>query len=88
MNPTTEVNLGEGAVMEMDTSQIAGINDTYRITKGRFIGPGASLIMHDKILTNLDQTAKAEIVVSLDGDGSKCDIISRGVAKGSSGRIL
>lgn len=83
MNPTTEVNLGEGAVMEMDTSQIAGINDTYRITRA-VIGPGASLIMHDKILTNLDQTAKAEIVVSLDGDGSKCDIISRGVAKGSS----
>ncbi|MCI1274592.1 MAG: SufD family Fe-S cluster assembly protein, partial [Saccharofermentans sp.] len=38
MNPTTEVNLGEGAVMEMDTSQIAGINDTYRITRA-VIGP-------------------------------------------------
>lgn len=83
MNPTTEVELGEGSVMEMDTSQIAGINDTYRITRA-VIGPKATLLMHDKILTNFDQTAKAEIVVALDGDGSKCDIISRGVAKGTS----
>ena len=69
--------------MDMDTSQIAGINDTYRITKAD-LGPGASLVMHDKILTNFDQTAKAEIVVELNGDGSTCDIISRGVAKGES----
>ena len=55
--------------MDMDTSQIAGINDTYRITKAE-IGPDATLVMHDKILTNFDQTAKAEITVDLNGDGS------------------
>ena len=69
--------------MDMDTSQIAGINDTYRITKAE-IGAGATLIMHDKILTNFDQTAKAEITVDLNGDDSVCDIVSRGVAKGES----
>ena len=80
MNPTTEVELLEGSVMEMDTSQIAGINDTHRVTKAT-VGPGATLLLHDKILTNLDQTASAEMVISLDGEESKCDIISRGVAK-------
>jgi Fe-S cluster assembly scaffold protein SufB len=83
MNPTTVLYLEEGATVDMDTSQIAGINDTYRITKAE-IGPNATLIMHDKILTNFDQTAKAEITVDLNGDGSVCDIVSRGVAKGES----
>ena len=83
MNPTTEVELAEGATMDMDTSQIAGINDTYRITRAK-VNEGATLLIHDKILTNVDQTAKAEMVVALDGDDSKCDIISRGVAKGES----
>ena len=43
MNPTTVVHLSEGSTMDMDTSQIAGINDTYRITKAD-IGPGATLL--------------------------------------------
>ncbi len=83
MNPTTEVDLGEGSTMEMDTSQIGGINDTLRITKAD-IGKDAMLIIHDKILTDSDQTAKAEMIVGLNGEDSKCDIISRGVAKGDS----
>ena len=83
MNPTTVVYLEEGSTMDMDTSQIAGINDTYRITKAE-IGAGATLIMHDKILTNFDQTAKAEITVDLNGEDSVCDIVSRGVSKGES----
>ncbi|MBR1905960.1 MAG: SufD family Fe-S cluster assembly protein [Clostridiales bacterium] len=83
MNPTTEVELLEGSTMEMDTSQIAGINDTHRVTKAT-VGPGATLLLHDKILTNFDQTASAEMVISLDGEDSKCDIVSRGVAKDTS----
>lgn len=83
MNPTTEVELLEGSTMDMDTSQIAGINDTHRVTKAT-IGPGATLLLHDKILTNLDQTASAEMIISLDGEDSKCDIVSRGVAKDDS----
>jgi len=83
MNPTTEVELLEGSTMEMDTSQIAGINDTHRVTKAT-IGPGATLLLHDKILTNQDQTASAEMIISLDGEDSKCDIVSRGVAKDTS----
>ena len=80
MNPETIANLEEGASMEMETSQIGGIDDTHRITKAK-LKENASLIIHDKILTNKDQKASAEIQVDLDGDGGSCDIISRGVAK-------
>ncbi len=80
MNPTTVIELSEGAVMELETSQIGGIDDTLRVTKAK-LGDNTSLIIHDKILTEGDQKAKAEIAVELDGNASSCDLISRGVAK-------
>ena len=42
------------------------------------------LTIHDKILTEGVQHAKAEMNVEMNGDGSNCDIISRGVAKENS----
>ncbi len=83
MNPTTEAELEEGAVMELNTAQIGGIDDTFRITRAK-IGANASLVLHDKILTEGEQQARAEMTVALNGDGSNCDLISRGVARGNS----
>ncbi len=80
MNPTTIVTLEEGASMKLETSQIGGIDDTKRITKAT-VKENASLVIHDKILTNGDQKAVAEIEVEMEGDGGSCDIVSRGVAK-------
>ncbi len=80
MNPTTVIELAEGASMELETSQIGGIDDTTRVTKAT-MAENSSLIMHDKILTNKDQRAIADIDVVMNGDGGSCDIISRGVAK-------
>ncbi len=83
MNPTTVVELEEGAVMELETSQIGGIDDTDRITRAT-LGKDASLVIHDKILTEGEQHAKAEISVEMNGDGGHTDLISRGVAKENS----
>lgn len=83
MNPETIIELEEGAHMELETSQIGGIDDTLRITKAK-LAEGASIVIHDKILTDGGQKAKAEMAVEMNGDGSTCDIISRGVAKGES----
>lgn len=80
MNPHTVIELDEGAFMELETTQIGGIDDTLRKTEAA-LGAGSSLIVHDKILTEGDQRAIAEIMVEMNGDGSSCDIISRGVAK-------
>jgi len=83
MKPTTVAELAEGASMQMETTQIGGINDTLRITEAR-LAENASLTLHDKILTEGDQRAKAEMQIDMNGDGSTCDIISRGVAKENS----
>ena len=83
MNPTTVIELSEDSTMELETSQIGGIDDTLRVTSAK-LAAGASIIIHDKILTEGDQKAKAELAVEMNGDGSTCDMISRGVAKESS----
>ena len=64
MNPTTIVHLAEGAQMEMETTQIAGIDDTIRKTSGT-MEAGASLVVKEKIMTTGDQHAVTDFVVDL-----------------------
>lgn len=47
MNPTTVVDIDENGYMEMETTQIKGIDSTDRITKGR-LGDGAAFIVKEK----------------------------------------
>lgn len=83
MNPTTIVNLGKNAQMEMETTQISGINDTLRKTSA-VLAEGASLVVHEKIMTTGDQHAETDFTADLNGEGSSCNIISRSVAKDES----
>lgn len=83
MDPTTVIELGEGASMELETSQIGGIDDTNRVTRAK-LDKKAVLNIHDKILTAGDQNAVAQIAVEMNGDGGSCDLVSRGVAKENS----
>ncbi len=83
MNPTTVIELDEGAYMELETTQIGGVDDTVRKTECT-VGANATIEVHDKLLTDGDQRAVGEIMVEMIGDGGSCDIISRGVAKGES----
>ncbi len=83
MNPTTILELDEGAYMEMETTQIKGINDTLRTTSGK-LAAGASLVIHEKIMTTGDQRAETDFSVELDGEGSSANVISRSVAKDTS----
>ena len=83
LNPVTNVFLEEGSYLEMDTVQIEGIHSTVRITNGK-LADNATLIVHEKILTSGKQFAKTEFHVDLDGKGSKTNVTSRSVAKGTS----
>ena len=83
MNPQTIVHLKEGAHMEMETTQIKGIDSTVRITKGD-LADGASLEVHEKIMTHGKQYAKTDFHVDINGDNSSVNLVSRSVAKGES----
>ncbi len=83
MNPTTIINLGKNASMDMETTQISGIDDTTRRTSA-VLAEGASLVVHEKIMTTGDQKAVTDFVADLNGANSSCNIISRSVAKDNS----
>lgn len=87
MNPTTVVELDEGAYMEMETTQIKGISSTIRVTKGR-LGDGATLIVKEKIMTHGKQYAETDFTVDMDGADCSANVISRSVAKGASKQVF
>jgi Fe-S cluster assembly scaffold protein SufB len=80
MNPSTVVFLDEHAQMDMETTQISGINDTLRKTTAT-LAEGAAFVVHEKIMTTGDQRAETEFSAEMKGAGSSCNIISRSVAK-------
>ncbi len=83
MNPETVVYLEEGAYLEMETTQIKGIDSTKRITRA-VIKAGSSFIVKEKLYTHGEQQADTDFVVDMNGEGCRADIISRSVAAGKS----
>lgn len=83
MNPTTVVHLEEGAHMDMEMTQISGIDDTLRKTTAT-LEAGSSLVVHEKVMTTGEQNATSDFTADLNGDGCSCNIVSRTVAKDKS----
>ncbi len=83
MNPETVVHLAENASMEMESTQIKGIDSTKRLTKAD-MKAGANFIVKEKLYTHGKQTADTDFVVDMNGEGCRADVISRSVAAGQS----
>ena len=79
LNPVTEVYLKEGSSMEMDSSQIKGVDSTIRETKG-IVDANANFVVSEKIMTNGIQTAKTIFDVQLNGENASTHVTSRSVA--------
>ncbi len=79
MNPTTVIHLAEGAHMEMETTQIKGIDSTERVTKAD-LKAGADLVIREKLYTHGKQSANTDFTVDMNGAGASADVISRSVA--------
>ncbi len=87
MNPTTVVELEEGGYMEMETTQIKGVDSTVRTTKAT-LGPASTLIIKEKVMTHGRQLAKSDFTVDLNGEDCHTNVISRSVARGQSRQIF
>ncbi|MGN0351427.1 MAG: SufB/SufD family protein [Roseburia sp.] len=83
MNPETVVHLKEGAHMEMEATQIKGIDSTIRVTRGD-LAEGASLEIRESIMTHGKQYAKTDFAVDMNGKDSSVNLISRSVARDKS----
>ena len=77
IDPVTFAVLGPGSALEMDTVQLGGVDRTVRTTSAR-------LTIRERIQTDGRDTARTDFTVSMDGDGSAVNLISRSVARGSS----
>ena len=87
MNPHTVVELDEGAYMEMETTQIKGVDSTKRKTEA-VLKEKSTLIVHEKIMTHGEQFAETEFVVDLQGNDCGTHVVSRSVAKDNSRQLF
>lgn len=87
IDPVTEVNLAEDAVLEMDTIQIKGVDSTIRKTTGT-LAARAKLIVRERIMTDGEEQAQTDFDVVLAGEDSGADLVSRSVARGRSHQIF
>lgn len=79
LNPVTEVYLKDGSSLEMESSQIKGVDSTIRETKGE-LGANTNLVVSEKIMTHGKQFAKTIFEVQLNGENASTHITSRSVA--------
>ncbi len=83
MNPTTIVVLAENSYLEMETAQIKGVDSTRRKTEAK-LSDGATLVVHEKVMTHGEQFAETDFTVDLDGENCGTHVVSRSVAKDNS----
>ena len=87
MNPTTVIEIDDGGYMEMETTQIKGIDSTKRITTAK-LGNDAKVVIKEKLMTHGSQLAETEFTVDLNGENSGANVISRSVAKDTSKQVF
>lgn len=87
MNPVTVINIDDGGYMEMETTQIEGVDETKRSTKAT-LGADATLIIREKLMTSGEERAETDFSVDLNGENSSANVISRSVAKDNSYQLF
>ena len=83
INPVTNVHLEPFAHMDINATQISGLDNAYRTTNAQ-LEEGAQLIVRERLFTECKQVTKTHFKVELNGEGSSADIVSRSVAKDES----
>jgi len=71
----------------MEMVQIKGVDSTIRTTKAE-LAAGATMIVHERLMTHGTQSATSVYEVALNGEDSSTDVISRSVAKDESEQIF
>lgn len=79
LNPVTEVHLKSGSSLEMESTQIKGVDSTIRVTKG-ILEDNTNFVVSEKIMTHGTQIAKTEFEVELNGENASTHVTSRSVA--------
>lgn len=87
LNPKTVIEVEENGFAELEMIQIRGIDRTIRDTEVR-LHKNARLIVSERLLTYLEQTAESNITVELVGEDASAQVISRSVAQNQSKQVF
>ena len=87
LNHVTEVYQEAGSYVDMEMVQIKGVDNTHRITRAE-LAEGATMIVHERLMTHGEQVATSVYEVALNGEGASTDVISRSVAKDTSEQVF
>ena len=87
MNPQTVVYLEEGATINLESTQIRGVDSTKRYTK-IVCGKDAEGVVTERLLTHGHQEATSDMEIVLDGENSRGRVISRSVAQDESSQLF
>lgn len=83
LNPITKIYLGQNSTLNIETTQLGGVNYSNRKTYAT-LDENAKLNITEKILTNNNDNAITNFKVNLKGNDSSVKVCSRSVAKDSS----
>ena len=83
IDPVTDAELAEDSTSGMYPVQISGVDKTTRTTRAK-LGARSKLIIRERLMTDGNETAKTDFEVTMEGEDSGVDLISRSVAKGDS----
>jgi len=83
LNPTTKVFMAENAQMEMELTQLGGVDEAKRFNEAH-IGAGSVLLITERVMTEGGQLAESRNEIEMVGTDSKTNIVSRSVIKGNS----
>ncbi len=83
LSPTTRVFLEEGAVAEMELTQLGGVDQAVRVNEAT-LAANSALLISEKVMTDGDQKAESKNLIVLEGTDSSAELVSRSVIKGNS----
>ncbi len=83
LNPTTIIYLGQNSRFIMETTQLAGVNSSERVTEIE-LDDNATMEVKESILLQNTETSSSTFSVNLNGINSRLNLISRSVSKDNS----
>jgi Fe-S cluster assembly scaffold protein SufB len=83
LNPTTNVVMQENAYVHMELTQLGGVDEAKRVNTAT-LGAGSVLSVTERVMTEGGQFAESRNEITLSGEDSKANIVSRSVIKGDS----
>lgn len=87
IDPTTKIKIENGGKMIIKTTQIGGVDFSDRVTEC-VLKDAAVLEVEEKVLTARFEVAKTKFKATMLGENSRCNIVSKSVAKGESEQVF